>query len=411
MGASPEIFKVVGASGSRLVLENGQEVIDGISSWWVTNHGHCHPQIVEAVQKQVKKLDQVLFGNFSHDPAEQLIASLQDLLPSELKHFFFSDNGSTAVEVALKMVLQSCRQRGESQRNCFVAFKHSYHGDTVGAMSVGGPGLFRQPYEDMLFEVVHVNQGTRSTDSLESYVSDFKKQMGLLEGRVAAVIVEPLIQGAGGMIMWPEAALKEVFRVAREWGVYLIFDEVMTGFGRTGKNFAFEHIGETPDLLCLSKGLTGGVMPMSLTVVQSQIYDTFLSTEKKKMFFHGHSFTANPLACAAALVNSQLMREPGLKLKWERIHKVHLSYIHKYKGHPKVVDARLCGTVAALELDSNEKGYESPLAYKLTQRALKEGVFLRPLGNVLYVLPPYCITEEELEHIWSVISICLEEVV
>lgn len=407
MGMVSDVPRVTGASESRLFLESGQELIDAISSWWVITHGHCHPQIVEAVQRQSERLDQVLFGNFSHEPAEELVDSLQGLLPSKLKHFFFSDNGSTAVEVSLKMSLQACKQKGEPERNRFVAFKHSYHGDTVGAMSVGGRGLFTRPYREMLFDVIHVEQGTKSADSSESYVSDFKIQMDEQGHKVAAVILEPLVQGAGGMIMWPHQALKEVVQVARSHGTYVIFDEVMTGFGRTGKNFAFDHINETPDLLCLSKGLTGGFAPLSLTVATSEVYDCFLSEEKSKMLFHGHSFTANPMACAAAKVSSELMKDPELKLKWEQIHETHVMNINRHKDRPNVTDARVCGTISAIELKSDQWGYESPLSQTITQKAMAEGVFLRPLGNVVYVLPPYCITREELDHVWSVVDTCI----
>ena len=407
MGNLGEVPRVVKASGSQLFLENGQRVIDAISSWWVITQGHCHPQIVEAVREQAGELDQVPFGNFSHEPAEHLITALQGLLPPELRHFFFSDNGSTAVEVALKMVRQACRQKGERERNCFVSFQRAYHGDTVGAMSVGGRGLFTQPYEDMLFDVIHVEQGSQSTDSVESYVGDLKTRMEKEGHRVAAVILEPLVQGAGGMIVWPREALKQVVRVAKKHGAYVIFDEVMTGFGRTGRNFAFEHIDEKPDILCLSKGLTGGALPLALTVATSEIYDCFLSKEKKKMFFHGHSFTANPLACAAARASCQLMKDPTLPQKWKQIHEIHLAHIDKYKSDPRVIDTRVCGTIAAIEFQSDQRGYESPLSQQITQKAMKEGVFLRPLGNILYILPPYCITSEELNQVWSVTEDCL----
>ncbi len=401
--------RVVGSRGAKLFLENGQELIDAISSWWVITHGHCHPQVVQAVQRQLEQVDQVLFGNFSHEPAEQLIESLQELLPSSLKHFFFSDNGSTAVEVSLKMALQACQQKGEATRNRFVAFKQAYHGDTAGAMSVGGPSLFTQPYKEMLFDVIHVEQGTKSTAPWTSYVDDLKNQMEEHGSRVAALIVEPLIQGAGGMIMWPPQALSEVVQVARKHGAYVIFDEVMTGFGRTGRNFAMDHIDEKPDIICLSKGLTGGFLPLSLTIATPEVYQCFLDEEKSKMLFHGHSFTANPIACAAATASTQLMKDHVLKSKWEQIHHIHMKNIAPYRSHPCVVDTRVCGTVAAIELASDQRGYESPFSQIITQRAMEEGVFLRPLGNILYVLPPYCITPEELTQVWAVIGRLLED--
>ena len=409
MATLSEVPRVVRAKESKIFLENGRELIDAISSWWVITHGHCHPQIVQAVQRQSEKLDQVLFGNFSHPVAEELVDSLTELLPPPLKHFFFSDNGSTAVEVALKMAIQACQQRGEPHRSRMVSFEHAYHGDTVGAMSVSGRGIFTDPYKEMLFDVIQVKQGAYSTDGVNAYVEGFKEKMAAHGSQVAAVILEPLVQGAGGMKVWEPSAVREVVQVARSHGAHVIFDEVMTGFGRTGTNFAMESVNEVPDLLCLSKGLTGGFMPMALTVANSQVYECFLSKEKSQMFFHGHSFTANSVACAAALASSKLMKEPQLKLKWEKIESIHRNHRAKYEGHPHVLDLRVCGTIAAIELKAQQPGYESHFSQIITQKAMEEGVFLRPLGNILYILPPYCITTDELEQVWFVVDRCINE--
>ena len=400
-----EFPQVTGAKDTKLFLSNGREIIDAISSWWVITHGHSHPRIVEAIREQSTAFDQVLFGNFSHRPAEELVETLQELLPKELGHFFFSDNGSTAVEAALKMALGMAKAKGEQRRNRFISFEHSYHGDTAGAMSVGGESIFTKPYREMLFEVIHAQQGTDP----ETFIDNFTSKMEQWGDRVAAVIFEPLIQGAGGMIVWPVPVLQKAVKIAKNHGALVIFDEVMTGFGRTGKNFAFEHLsGLLPDILCLSKGLTGGMLPLALTVAVPAVYQSFLAPEREKMFFHGHSFTANPLACRAAQAACSLMKDPVLKEKWQKIHNINSANIAKYKNHPKVLESRICGTMAALELQEANRGYSSTLAPALTKMALEQGVFLRPLGNVLYILPPYCITEEELNQVWETIATCLE---
>ena len=277
----------VWAKGSLIHLQNGQSIIDAISSWWVITFGHCEPALVKALQKQAQKMDQVLFANFSHAPAQNLIKELKSLLPKELSYVFFSDNGSTAVECALKMALQSFRQKNQAQRKHFISFKHSYHGDTVGAMSVSGRSLFTHPYKDMLFSVIQAKQGRLSSDPVSAYLADFETKLKNHHKHLAGVIIEPFIQGAGGMIIWPKEALQEICFLSKKKGLYLIFDEVMTGFGRTGEIFAFQKLGITPDLLCLSKGLTGGFLPLALTVANQEIYNSFLSEDKKKLFFTG----------------------------------------------------------------------------------------------------------------------------
>ena len=400
--------EAVSARGSRIYLKNGRSVIDAISSWWVITLGHCEPSIVKAVQKQARTLDQVLFANFSHSPAKQLLKEIKDILPDELPYLFFSDNGSTAVESALKMAVQSWKQKGEAQRNLFISFKNSYHGDTVGAMSVSGKNLFTHPYKKLLFSVVRANQGNKSSDPISAYVSDFEEKIEKYHSVSAGVIIEPLIQGAGGMIIWPKEALKKICSLSRKKGLYLIFDEVMTGFGRTGELFAFQKLGIVPDLLCLSKGLTGGFLPLALTVVNQNIYDSFLSDEKKHLFFHGHSFTGNPISCAAAAANIKKIKEKKWRKEWLRITSFHEKKIQDLKGHKNLIDVRGCGTVAALEFCVKNQGYSSHFAEKLTNKALQKGVFLRPLGNIVYILPPYCTSNTELEQIWAVIEEELE---
>ncbi|MGI9549403.1 MAG: aminotransferase class III-fold pyridoxal phosphate-dependent enzyme, partial [Bdellovibrionales bacterium] len=318
---------------------------------------------------------------------------------------FFSDNGSTAVEVALKMSLQSWAQKGETQRQKFLSFTHSYHGDTVGAMSVSAPSLFTKPYKPFLFSMEYCNQGHLSTDTSRSFYEDFERKLEKHHKNLAAVIIEPLIQGAGGMVMWPKDALEHICKLTKQAGAYLIFDEIMTGFGRTGTTFALEQISTPPDLLCLSKGLTGGTLPLALTISTEEIYQDFLSPQKEKAFFHGHSFTGNPISCAAALSNLKLLRKKksALEKKWREIEGIHKERSQSLKDHPLVQDVRYKGLVAAIETQ-NSKGYASLQAEKWMQKALEKGVFLRPLGGILYILPPYCISKEDLHKTWDVIG-------
>ncbi|MCB1053313.1 MAG: adenosylmethionine--8-amino-7-oxononanoate transaminase, partial [Acidobacteria bacterium] len=307
MKTAPAPLKVRSAEGSRLYLTDGRVLIDAISSWWVITHGHCHPPLMQAIRRQTEQLDQVIFAGFSHEPAERLADQMVALTAPHFQKVFFSDDGSTSVEVALKMAIQAQHQWGQTQRTQFVAFEAAYHGDTVGAMSVGGPGPFTDPYLPMLFSVTRCKQGQTSDDPLERWVGPFEQWMHEHGDQTVAVILEPLVQGAGGMIMWPVAAVRRIVEVARAHGALVIFDEVMTGFGRTGSLFAYQKVGVAPDLLCLSKGLTGGTLPLSLTLATQAIFDAFWHDEKARMFFHGHSFTANPFGCAAAVANLSLL--------------------------------------------------------------------------------------------------------
>ena len=382
-------------------------MIDAVSSWWVITHGHCDPWIVREAQKQSAVLDQVLFANFTHNPAENLIKELSPLLPENLQRIFFSDDGSTAVEVALKTALQSQKQRGQLKRTKFLTFRRSYHGDTAGAMSVSGPSLFNTPYRPLLFSSVTAEQGHFSTDAPEVFYRDFERKIEKHHKTLAGVIIEPFIQGAGGMIIWPEEALRRICRLTRQTGACLIFDEVMTGFGRTGSLFAFERLNVTPDILCLAKGLTGGFLPLALTVCNEEIYQSFLSDKKEHSLFHGHSFTGNPIACAAACGNLKKLKKyrKSIEKKWKAVESLHEERGGRLKG--RVKDVRWKGLTAAVETEtdgSDKKGWASPRAEFWTKKALKKGVFLRPLGNVLYILPPYSITREELHKVWDVIE-------
>lgn len=408
MEIAPSTLQVESAKSANLYLKDGRTVIDAISSWWVITHGHCEEVISNAIADQASKLDQVLFANYSHDQAEELVRSLSHFLPSSLSKFFFTDNGSTAVEAALKMTLQCWKNRGNTERNLFISFDHSYHGDTVGAMSVGGDSIFTKPYEEMLFKVLKLKQGQFSIDRLEVYVDPFLECIKRYKSRIAGIIIEPLIQGAGGMIVWPKEALEIIGREARKNGIPLIFDEIMTGFGRTGKMFSFEHLSFEPDIICLSKGLTGGALPLALTVANNEIYDSFLSESKEKMFFHGHSFTGNPISCAAAVANLKVFSSRDSEKLWKNIENIHRRRSAKMTSG-LIKDKRGIGTMFALELKSDERGYSSNKLNNLTAFSLNHGAFLRPLGNVVYILPPYSITERELNHVWDVIEAFLND--
>ena len=396
----PEVIK---AQNSLLFLKNGQTLIDAISSWWLITHGHCHPVIVKAIQQNSPKLDQVLFANFTHQNAEQLVKELSGLLPASLNRFFFSDNGSTAVEVALKMAVQSMAQKGFPERKQFLSFKNSYHGDTVGAMSVSARGIFTQAYKNLLFPIHSCKQGHFSFDSDQSFYEDFERQLNKHYKKLCAVIIEPLIQGAGGMIIWPLSALEKICQLAKSAGLYVIFDEIMTGFGRTGTVFALDQIKSTPDILCLSKGLTAGVMPLALTISTDSIYKNFLSSKKEKALLHGHSWTGNPLSCSVALANIQLLKKNKQKLlkKWKLIESINKERLSGLKKSSSIQDLRTKGLIAVVQ---KKLAYESRFAEQITKKAIQKGVFLRPLGGTIYILPPYCITKKELHKLWDVIE-------
>ena len=394
---------VIKAKNSTLTLKNKQKVIDAISSWWLITHGHCKTELVKALQETAKDLDQILFANFTHEKAELMVKELAEFLPKNLNKFFFSDNGSTAIEVALKMAVQSFSQKGLPHKKEFLSFKNSYHGDTAGAMSVSARGVFTKAYKDFLFPIHLCSQGQFSTDPNKAFYEDFERKIEKHHKKLCAVIIEPLIQGAGGMIIWPPAVLERICHITKSAGLYLIFDEIMTGFGRTGTLFAMDQIKTKPDILCLSKGLTGGFLPLALTISTDAIYKNFLSKKKEKALLHGHSFTGNPISCAVALANLQLIKKnkSKLKIKWKWIEKTNQERLMVLKDHPKVKDVRAKGVIAVIQ---KKEGYKSFFSEQAFQKALQQGVFLRPLGGTVYILPPYCITEKELNKTWDVIE-------
>ncbi|UZQ53737.1 adenosylmethionine--8-amino-7-oxononanoate transaminase [Trichothermofontia sichuanensis B231] len=399
-----EPLKVKAAKGIWLELEDGRRIIDCISSWWVNLYGHAHPKIAQAIFQQAQQLEHVIFAGFTHEPAEQLAERLTALLPSNLSRVFFSDDGSTAVEVALKMAYQYWINLGQ-KRSAFIAFEGSYHGDTFGAMSVGSRSPFSQAFTDLLFEVeflpfpaTHLqDQEVSLRESL--VINQLENCLSQNPDRYAAIIIEPLVQGAGGMRLCRPEFIQQLRHISQAFNVLLIFDEVMTGFGRTGSVFASDRAGVAPDIICLSKGITGGFLPLAVTVCSEMIYNAFYSDDIYKALYHGHSYTANPLGCAAALASLELLEE--FKPAFEGLEAKHLSHFPALQSLPQVEKLRVMGTIAALDLITPDTpGYFNQIAPRIRQAALEQGLLLRPLGNVLYLMPPYCITEAELAHVY-----------
>ncbi|MBL7699737.1 MAG: adenosylmethionine--8-amino-7-oxononanoate transaminase [Chitinophagaceae bacterium] len=394
---APEPIPVVKGHGSWIFDENGRRYLDAISSWWVTIHGHAHPYIAGKIYRQALELEQVIFAGFTHAPAVNLAEKLLGILPGNFSKIFYSDNGSTAVEVAIKMATQFWWNKGEKKRNRILAFNHSYHGDTFGAMSVSERGLFTLAFHDRLFEVNFVDPPRIGV----------KQDISSLLEQCVCVIYEPLLQGAGGMNVYDAKALDEFIALCRSHGVICIADEVMTGFGRTGKMFASENCVNKPDIICLSKGLTGGTMAMGVTACSKLIHDAFVTDDKKKTFFHGHSFTANPLSCAAALASLDLFKIENTFQHIGRIVRSHESFAARLAGYRNIKNIRQCGTIIAFEIPDEVSGYTSSIRDVITASGLENGVYLRPLGNTVYLMPPYCMSEEEMERVYEVVlEIC-----
>jgi adenosylmethionine-8-amino-7-oxononanoate aminotransferase len=421
MKTRPDPLPVVRAEGVYLYTEDGRRILDGISSWWVNIHGHSHPVLNDAIARQARELEHVVFAGCTHRPAVELAERLLALLPPGLARVFYSDNGSTAVEVAAKMALQYWRNQGQSRRRRFIALHHAYHGDTVGTMSVSEESVFTEAFAALLFPVdrVHAPYCFRCPLGLEratcqvACLADLESRLEALDGEVAAVLVEPMLQGAGGMIMWPAEFLAGVRERCSRFGTLMIADEVLTGFGRTGRLFACEHAGVTPDIMCLSKALTAGYLPMAVTATTAAVYDGFLSDDRTKTFFHGHSFTANPLACAVGLASLDLLVENQSLARLARLERQLRAGLTPLRDLSIVGDVRVLGGVGAIELvhDRTTKGgggYLDSVGPKLSQAFLERGVLLRPLGNVLYFMPPYVITDDEVDEVLTHIRAVLE---
>ncbi len=405
--AAPPIA-VARAQGSYVYDEQGKAYLDLISSWWVNLHGHARPEIAAAIYEQACCLEHVLFAGFTHEPAVQLAEDLSQLLPANLTRFFYSDNGSTCVEVALKMAVQYWYNRERKIRSLFLSFDGGYHGDTFGAMAVGAQSGYHDGFKALLFKVLSVPFPATWDNDFQVEIKEaealtvLNQHLQVHGDEIAAIILEPLVQGASGMRMCRPAFVNQVIACVRAHGILVIFDEVMTGFGRTGTYFAVDQLAHTPDLLCISKGITGGFLPLAMTITTDQIYDAFLSDVFEHAFAHGHSYTANPLACAAALVSLKLLTQETTQQAIQKIHLTHqagLAFL-KMQGS-QIVNLRCLGTIAAFEIKT---AHPSRLNQQLRAAFLQQGLLLRPLGTTLYLIPPYSITATELEDAYCLIA-------
>jgi len=385
---------VIKGKNSLLFDDQGNAYIDAVSSWWVTIHGHANPYIAEKIYRQALLLEQVIFTGFTHEPAVDLAERLLPLLPGEFSRVFYSDNGSTAVEVAIKMVIQFWSNQDRPRRKV-LAFRHSYHGDTFGAMSVSERSVFTDPFRDYLFEPVFIDTPTREN------IGELRSFLELYGTDIAGFIYEPLLQGAGGMRMYEAGLLDQLLGMAAEQGILFIADEVMTGFGRTGRLFAGEWLRQKADIICLSKGLTGGTMALGVTATDERIFEAFLSDDKRKTLFHGHSFTANPLACTAALASLDLVQRHEFAENIRRITERHQAFLGTLDSYPIAGNPRALGTVLAFEINTGRDEYINTIGTAITRDALARGIYLRPLGNTVYFMPPYCITEKEMDQVYD----------
>jgi len=434
----PAPLPIVRGDGVYLFTEDGRRLMDGTSSWWVNIHGHAHPVLNAALAEQASRLEHVIFANCTHEPGVALAERLVGVLPAGLTRIFYSDNGSTAVEVAMKMASQFWSNQGQ-QRRTFITLHHAYHGDTVGAMSASEASVFTQPFAPMLFDVVRAHapycyrcplgleRTTCRIDCLgadtcpvalgpEPWASTLGAQLERHGADVAAVLVEPMLQGAGGMIVWPAEFLAGVRRLCDQYGVLMIADEVLTGFGRTGRMFACEHAAVSPDILCMSKAVTGGYLPLGVTAASERIYEAFLSDDRTRTFFHGHSFTGNPLACALGLASLQLLEDTRGISRVQQLEGWLEQGLAPLRAHRSVGDVRIIGGVGIVELVSDKAtkaagGYLDDVGPRLTRAFLDRGVLLRPLGNVVYAMPPYVITEDETAWLTRQMLEAIDEVI
>jgi len=383
--------------GEGAWLKTGKsKLLDAISSWWVITHGHRHPKIVEAIKTQADGLDQVIFAGFTHQPAEDLARALVTIAPQGLARVFYSDSGSTSVEVALKMALGFWKNKGED-RTRIIALEHAYHGDTVGTMSAGARGVYNAAYAPLLFDVVRLPfpAAERERQTLD--------QLKAAAANAAALIVEPLILGAGGMLIYSADVLRDMAAICRQTGTLLILDEVMTGFGRTGTLFACEQAGIAPDILCLAKGLTGGSLPLAVTLCTEEIFAAHYSTDRSRTFFHSSSFTANPIACAAARANLEIWRGEPVRERITALAARQEERLARFRGDARFENVRRLGTITALDLKVPDAGYLANVAPELMKFFQARDILLRPLGNTIYVLPPYCVTAAELDLVYDAI--------
>jgi len=417
MKVAPEPLPIVSGAGVWLYTEGGQRLLDGTSSWWVNIHGHSHPRLNDALASQARQLEHVVFAGCTHEPAVELAERLTSILPAGLKRIFYSDNGSTAVEVAIKMAYQYWQNRGNPERKEFVALHHAYHGDTIGAMSTGEESIFTKAFQPLLFPVHRAHApycyrcpvGLQRSSCKIECLGNLEETLEAKKDSVAAVIVEPMLQAAGGMIVWPKEFLSGVRELCDRYGTLMIADEVLTGFGRTGRMFACEHAGIAPDIICLSKALTGGYLPLAVTAASEAVYEAFLDDDRSKALFHGHSYTANPLGCAVAIASLDVFEEEETLKRIQSLEEQFRARLEGLRGAPNVGDVRGIGTVAAVELVSEDAGYLAGIGPKLFEAFVKRGLLLRPLGNIVYFMPPYVISPAEVDWAFDQISEVLSE--
>ena len=397
---------IIRGEGALLWDENGKQYIDAIASWWVNPFGHSNKYIADAIYKQLTTLEHVLFGGFTHEPAVTLAQRLMPLLPGNQKKMFFSDNGSTAVEVALKAALQFFYNKGE-KRTKIIALENGFHGDTFAAMAASGISFFTEAFRGSLIEVVRIPVPVAGSEA-QSHAA--LKEL-VATGDYAAFIFEPLVQGAAGMVMYAPEALDSLIATCKEHGVFTIADEVMTGFGKTGKNFACDYLARQPDMMCLSKALTGGTIPMAITTFTQAVFDGFYSDDVNKALFHGHTFTANPTGCAAALASLDLLLTSEMQQNIQRVNNRHLDFQQKLGQHPRVKATRVLGVIFALEVvRDGTDSYYGDFRNRLYDFFIEHGVILRPVGNIIYILPPYTISDALLANIYETVEKALEKI-
>ena len=398
--------QIVRGEGAFFYDAEGNKLLDAISSWWVNLHGHCHPYISQKVSEQLHTLEHAIFSSFTHEPAVKLAERLIGHLPKNQSKIFYSDNGSTAVEVGLKMVLQYWHNQG-IQKKKFIAFENAYHGDTFGGMSVGARNVFNNAFENLLFDVIYIP--LPEADNIEQ-LKETLQNWFTNHNDIAGFIFEPLVQGAAGMQIYEAQYLDELIAICQEHKVVCIADEVMTGFGRTGEFFATNYLTNKPDIICLSKGLTGGYMPLGVTSCAQFIYDSCVSDDKTKTFFHGHSYTANPTACSAGLASLDLMEKDETWAQIRLISQLNHEFVVKHQSHKTLKDIRSKGTILALEINTEEHThYLNNASESIASYFLKNGIIVRPLGNILYLIPPYCITETELKQVFELMERFLDQ--
>ncbi len=398
----PNHLPIIKAKGSILTDDKGKEYIDGIASWYTCMYGHCNPIITSKVKAQLDRLDQVVFSGFTHQPAVELSEALMEILPENQAKIFFSDNGSTSVDVAIKMALQYHFNQGE-KRGKIIALEGGFHGDTFGAMSVSGLSVYNGPFEAFFIDVSRIP--VPNAENIEVVKKQF--QHLLQTENIAAFVFEPLVQGASAMFMYKAKYLDILIAIAHKNNVVTIADEVMTGFGKTGENFASDYLENKPDILCLSKSLTGGIAPMALTTCSQKIYDAFYADDIGKGFFHGHTYSANPLTCTAALASIELLQTKEIQQNIKRITRSHQEFDMRIKNHSKVASTRQLGIIYALDLQVKMERYGN-LRDQLFKHFMDNGVFLRPLGNTIYILAPFVITDNQLNKIYDVIESLLD---